>query len=597
MKKITTLVLLSCLMSLRSFADVIWQETFNYTNGSIALTSTNGNPPGLTNWLTHSGSSDNFVNNKRLEVSTSSANGGVTVTRSGDINRQFSITNSSVITNAHQLVYASFIVNFTNLPTTNGAYFAHFKAGLPSSGTFQGRLWALIGGPLQTTNNFTALPKTFRLGVSASGSGSPSKTLGLDLALNTDYQVIMGWDPVTLFAVTMWVNPVSSSDASATSSDAFAPTAANIANSFAFRQASGFGGFLTVSNLVCATTFDEALTNGRPTNAVAPSIVYQPVGVTNFVNSVIALSAVANGQGQAGLTYSWFRSNSVTGFQPFANPAGNTNVLAFASAQTTDTGHYQLAVTTPYGLSVTSTPVSVLISAVPVPPSFVIQPGSQTLFRGQNLTLTTTVSSPGNCTFTWFSNNVVVLTTGPDNTGTSSYTLNNVVTNNSATYKVAVTNDVVVTGIVSTNSVVTVLNPPHVSIAFLRSLVDPNANYSATNSTQPYEVTGVVTTYTNITLQRPEGGTKRGENVDARRGVLQIVGGRVAAGVVGGGRHHAGDFVRLGGVGGRIIRVRIHQRAQEGDGNVRRINHGDNGIRADNAIHNHVVCHRHFVGG
>ena len=121
MKKITTLVLLSCLMSLRSFADVIWQETFNYTNGAISVTSTNGAvPPTVTNWITHSGIIDAFVNNKRLEVSTSSANGGVTVTRGGDINRQFSITNSSVITNAHQLVYASFIVNFTNLPTTNG---------------------------------------------------------------------------------------------------------------------------------------------------------------------------------------------------------------------------------------------------------------------------------------------------------------------------------------------------------------------------------------------------------------------------------------------------------------------------------------------
>ena len=247
-------------MAMASFADSIWQETFNYTNGAISITSTNGAvAPALTNWITHSGALDAFVNNRRLEVNSSSANGGLAVTRTGDINRQFSTTNNSVYTNTHQLIYASFIVNFTNLPTANGAHFAHFKAGTPTSSTFQGRLWALIGNPAQTTNNFTTQANTFRLGVSQAGN-SPNKTLGVDLALNTDYQVVMGWDPVTLTASTLWVNPIAASDASVTTSDTFTPSAANIANSFAFRQASGFGAFLTVSNVTIATTFLEALT-------------------------------------------------------------------------------------------------------------------------------------------------------------------------------------------------------------------------------------------------------------------------------------------------------------------------------------------------
>ena len=497
MKKTLALILLTCLMAVNSFADLIWKDTFSYSNGPSGTFSTNlvGGVI-VTNWLIHSGSNDLIVNNRRLEVCSSSA---FVVNRTGDGHRNLSITNGSIYTNAQQVLFASFIINFTSAPAANGQYFAHFQNGLS---TFEGRLWALSGNPAQTTNNFTALPNTFRLGVTAANSGGPtSKIIGQDLALNTDYQVVLGWDPAGLSAATLWINPINSSDGSITSGDTFTPTAVNIASSFAFRQASGFGGFATISNLVVATTFAEAATNCLSTNAVAPKIVYQPtIGVTNFVGTTVALSAVANGQGQVGLTYQWFQSNSPSSFVPYTNPNGNSNVLTIANAQTTDSGHFRLVTTTPFGLSVTSSLSKVFISSAPVPPTFAIQPGSQTLYRGQNLTLTTTVTSPGNCTFTWISNNVAVATTGPDNTGTSSYTINNLVTNDSATYRVAVTNDVVANGIVSTNAVVTVLNPPAVTIGFLRTLVDPNNNYATTASpTQPYQVTGIITTYTNLT--------------------------------------------------------------------------------------------------
>ena len=45
----------------------------------------------------------------------------------------------------------------------------------------------------------------------------------------------------------------------------------------------------------------------------------------------------------------------------------------------------------------------------------------------------------------------------------------------------------------------TVANAPIVTIAFLRTLVDPNNNYQATKSTLPFQVTGTITTVTNIT--------------------------------------------------------------------------------------------------
>ena len=392
---------------------------------------TGTNADGSTNWFNHSGNTDNIVNNHRLEVCSSSAYLGLTTTRTGDIHRFF--TNSPAWTGAQQVLYASFIVNFTNLPTAAGAYFAHFYV---NSSTFPCRIWAQTNG--------TVLPNTFRIGVDAGATAPPNKIYPVDLALNTDYQIVIGYCPVTGDpgglqddSVTMWINPVSFSDAPVITTEVFSP-GTSIATAFAFRQASGFGGFLTVSNLVISTTYNEAVTNVLSTNAVAPRIVYQPVGQTNFLSSAVTLSAVAAGQGQGNLTYQW-QTNGIN----ISNPAGNSNALLIdgGNAQTNDSADYRLIVTTPNGLSVTSSVATVFISSSPVPPRFVTQPFSQKIFTGQNMILSTSVASPGNVAFTWYSNNVIVTTGQVDSGDTSTYEIDNVSPANSATYKVAVTND------------------------------------------------------------------------------------------------------------------------------------------------------------
>jgi len=77
MKKLTALVLCSFLAAISLRADVIWQETFNYSNGPVSITSTNGTgSTTISNWVTHSGNQDCYVNNHRLEVSTSTAYAG-----------------------------------------------------------------------------------------------------------------------------------------------------------------------------------------------------------------------------------------------------------------------------------------------------------------------------------------------------------------------------------------------------------------------------------------------------------------------------------------------------------------------------------------
>ena len=71
-------------------------------------------------------------------------------------------------------------------------------------------------------------------------------------------------------------------------------------------------------------------------------------------------------------------------------------------------------------------------------------------------------------------------------------------TNNgtTGTYFCAVSNSF--GGLHSSNAVVQVVTPPAVSIAYLRTLVDPTT-YLATNSTLLYSATGTVTTFTNLT--------------------------------------------------------------------------------------------------
>jgi len=473
-------------------ADLIWYDGFQYPNGSIEV-----NSSGL--WIKESGTAafpgDMLTLNSNLQVAATSAPNGIS--RQDDCQRFLSLTNNSIYTNSAQLLYASFTVICTNLPNGAGSYFASFY------NTNKG----YVGKVLAFTNG-TILPNTWRMAVSGNAtSGNTAPANGgyqVDLALNTPYQVVEELDPVTLLAATLWINPVNinqtgnptganpPTETHFTSSDSISTFATTTpACAYAFRQASSFGNaFFLVTNLALATTFAEAATNVWKTNAISPAIIYQPVGLTNFVGASIALSAVANGQGLGNVTYNWLKNGS-----PY--PSGNgTNILAIPSAQTTDSGNYTLVVTTPYGLSVTSSVAKVLISSAPVPPSFVTQPISQKAYIGQTVILSTTVISPGNVNYQWFSNNVAIV-----GQNASTLELDNVTTNFSASYKVAVTNDVVVNGIVSTNAVLTVLAPSQVSIAYLRTLVDPNNGYNPTNTppTIPYQITGTVTTFTNLT--------------------------------------------------------------------------------------------------
>jgi len=115
----------------------------------------------------------------------------------------------------------------------------------------------------------------YRIGIAnANGDGTgaptngPSVVVPMDLALNTDYQIVAEYDPNA--GATVWVNPVTVDDLnSGISLDAGLPLTNGI-SSYAFRQSTGQGK-QTVDNVAVGLTFDDVVTNvpvsPRPSSA------------------------------------------------------------------------------------------------------------------------------------------------------------------------------------------------------------------------------------------------------------------------------------------------------------------------------------------
>ena len=358
MKKLIPLIMLLVLSAVAVRADLIWQEQFNYADGSITNTS------GMV-WIKYSGSStppsDAYVHGHRLE---NSATGGSN-TRQDDIRRPF----TSAYTNAPTVLYASFVVNCTNLPSAAGGYFAHFYG---TNGNFEGKLYALVG------TNLTQ-PNTWRLGVAGSAN-TANKIYPVDLATNQDYQVVLKWDPITDYSVTLWVNPVNSSDTFVESSDITTPVNAA---AFSSRQASGMGNwFGTISNLVIATTYDQAATNVWAYNSVNPGIATQPLGGTVFVGNPLNLVVNATGQGLGSLAYIWEKNGS-----PIANPNGNSNIFTINPAALTDAGTYAVIVSNTVN-NATITSANAVIAVQNGPPGITAQPVSVSNYLSKSFAIT-----------------------------------------------------------------------------------------------------------------------------------------------------------------------------------------------------------------
>lgn len=470
MKQLTILTLFSLFTVASLRADIILQDQFNYPNGQVIVTSTNSVAPTNAVWIRHSGSgNDAFVNNHRLE---NAATGGSPVSRQDDVHRFF----PAAYTNASTIIYASFIINSTNLPNAAGTYFAHFYT---NSSSFYGRLFALTGTNL-------CLPNTFRLGVSGV-SATANAIFPVDLAMNQDYQVVFKWDPVNDWAATVWVNPTSSNDTGYESSDTVALSNTVPSQAIAFRQASSMGNwFCTISNVVVATTFNEAANTVWTPNSIAPSVKYDLGPVTNYVGVPAQLSIVAAGQGLANFVYLWQKNGA-----PFSNPNGNSNVLPFSSPALSDTGNYSVIVSN-ITTTATATSSTVLMWVTNSAPIITTQPTNQSFYAGKNLNLSVVAMGTPTITYTWLFNNAPITLANVDLNTTNTATLS--ITNassidTSSTFKCLLTNPY---GSTNTAAVqLTLLTPQIVNIDTLRGMVDPTF-FLPTNTTTFFTVTNAV---------------------------------------------------------------------------------------------------------
>ena len=311
-------------------AVLLLDDPFNYSNGPLVTVSSNV-------WVHHSGSVTGEVTVESGRVFLSEAN-------TEDVNALLA-GQPYPSSGATNVFYASFTVKFTVLPGSGGAYFAHFK---DASTGFRARVWALTG---------SAAPGKFRLGISSTSGSIISATSPTDLSLNTDYTVVTRLVNSNSIS-TLWINPVSESDASVSTSES-ASTLTVV--SYALRENTGEGA-LNLDNLRVGTSFADVFPGG---SGLPPSITSQSQNqtVTNGASVTFSVSA----SGTPPLSYQWqFTPTSDVGVQVTNLPGAASSNLTLTGVTFTQAGFYAAVVTNAAGSTV-SDPIALSVWSASAP--------------------------------------------------------------------------------------------------------------------------------------------------------------------------------------------------------------------------------------
>jgi hypothetical protein len=229
--------------------NVLFNDHFDYTNGPIT-----SNSAGM--WLHHSG---------QVPGEAMTTNGELLVSRSLTEDVNAPLIGEPYDTDSAAALYSRFKVRFTDLPAAGGNYYAHFKS---ATNSLFARVWA------STAN---AAPGTFRLGIGNGGTSDPSTAqFPLDLQIGTNYTVVT----CLVFSngySTIWIDPVSETDTSATATDALSGASGVRVSAYAFREDASEG-IMLVDDLVVGTSF--AAVTGRSPSASTPLRI-EPIGNGN----------------------------------------------------------------------------------------------------------------------------------------------------------------------------------------------------------------------------------------------------------------------------------------------------------------------------
>jgi len=157
-------------------AALLLGDSFDYSDGPLV---TAVDSP----WTTYSGTSG--------QVEVMSARMYLSKANSEDV--EATLAGQPYASSSDAILYVSFTINYTTLPSSSGSYFAEFKNG----GTgYRARIFAQTAG---------AASGAFRIGVANAGS-TPSAVFNADLQTNTDYTVVVRFSVSNVLS-TLWIGP------------------------------------------------------------------------------------------------------------------------------------------------------------------------------------------------------------------------------------------------------------------------------------------------------------------------------------------------------------------------------------------------------
>ena len=277
-------------------AEVVLEESFTYDDGPIVVQAAD-------TWKNHSGSS------AQAEV----YEGQLILTQSGSEDFHAKLAGGPYKKSSGGTMYASFDVEFTELPIGGGSYFAHFR---DDGFGYRARIIA------QTTG---AEGGAFRIGASSKGKQSTALVEN-DLHLDTVYKVVIAMSLVDA-STTLWIDPDDDAAGGVTTTD---NGSAVDVTGFAFRQAKNIGAML-IDNLKAGTSLGDVTDGGG--NDLA--ILSQPVSQTMLTGKTISFSVVATGVEP--LVYQWSKDG--------ADIDGATaSALELADVSADDAGDYVVTV-------------------------------------------------------------------------------------------------------------------------------------------------------------------------------------------------------------------------------------------------------------
>jgi hypothetical protein len=222
----------SFVLSVSPKLGVLFSDTFSYTDflQDTALLDATGSP-----WAHASGTNyDLLVINGAAQLSGA---------RSEDLAAALAAP-APFAYNSGVVLYTSFTITFSNLPSNLGDYFAHLKNTATGS-TFRSKIYA---------NTANAAAGHYRIGI-ANAANNVSAQFPLDLATNQTYLIVMRYNSGTAESV-LWVNPSNEGSTSVAASDLSTPDTIGF---YGLRQADTIGTSY-LDNLIIGTSFSDVAT-------------------------------------------------------------------------------------------------------------------------------------------------------------------------------------------------------------------------------------------------------------------------------------------------------------------------------------------------